>query len=243
MSQKKFDSIISCGDSFTEGHRNVLGIDISQTWTAQVASNWGVPYENLGDAGASNLDIALQPVRHQTLKTKNPLYLFNFTIDERMPIISHHLGSDFTSLFSILPEDIAHIPFSSNYRDLINHFLITLDKNGVDGFQSMTSRAIDIVHNITNINPNAHVLWGFMHADNKGEEHTIFDRGGNDTDNSINIQFTHTETCYNRHVDYKPIEYFINDDQYKIGPHDGHPNKLGIKVFADIMTGIIKNEF
>ena len=237
---KKFDCIIACGDSYTEGHRNVLGIDISETWPAKLAKYFGVPYENLAEGGACNLEIALQPMLKQQKQYENPLYMFNFTIDERLLILDSLLGSDFISLFSLLPGDTQHIPFSKEYRNIINYFLVKQTPQGYDGFQAHTCRAIELAHNVKSINPNATVLWGFIHSDNHGPQHTIFDRGGLDFDNNTHVQFPMMENCYNSYVDHRPLQHFVTDEDLVIGKEDTHPNREGIEVLAKTMIEIFK---
>lgn len=232
-----FDSIIACGDSYTEGHRMKLGIDISETWPAKVAEHFGVRYENLATGGASNLEIALQPMLSQQSQYKKPLYIFNFTIDERLFILSNQAQAPFESMFSLLEEDTQNIPFSKEYRNIINYFLVKYKSSNkynalADGFQTHTSTAIRLAHNIKNINPNASVLWGFIHSDQHGEEHQIFDRGGADFDNNIKIQFPNMETCYNSHIDFRPLQYFINSPDQMISQEDTHPNTDGIQTLT-----------
>lgn len=236
-----FDSIIACGDSYTEGHRNALGIDISETWPAKVAEHFNVPYENLADGGACNLEIALQPMLRQQSQYEKPLYIFNFTIDERLLILNSMPSAPFESLFSLLQEDTQHIRFSGEYRKIINYFLVKHNSSGQDGFQAHTCRAIQLAHNVKYINPNASVLWGFIHSDQHGEEHTIFDRGGMDFDNNTRIQFTNIETCYNSHIDFRPMQYFINTPDLMISQEDTHPNTKGIQVLTDQMIGILQD--
>ena len=82
----EFDAIIACGCDYTEGWREVSGLSVEETWPALVAKHYDVPYENLGHSFASNYQIAMQPFYHQQHHYKNPLYIFNFTVDHRYPI-------------------------------------------------------------------------------------------------------------------------------------------------------------
>ena len=98
-----FDAIIACGCDYTEGWREVSGLSIDQTWPAEVAKHFDVPFENLGHGYASNYQIAMQPFYHQQNYYQNPLYIFNFTDDHRYPIIDpEQLTID--SISSIHPE-------------------------------------------------------------------------------------------------------------------------------------------
>ena len=110
MSQKKFDLIIACGDSFTEGCRETLEIDDSGTWPGLVADELGIPFINLAVGGSCNLDIANQPLTHPTedqrkliAESTSPLILFNFTVMERIPYLSTRTGY-LESCWSVLPE-------------------------------------------------------------------------------------------------------------------------------------------
>jgi hypothetical protein len=237
-----FDSIIACGDSYTEGHRKALGIDISETWPAKIAKHFNVPYENLATGGASNLEIALQPLVSQKTQYEKPLYIFNFTIDERLLILSNEASAPFDSLFSLLEEDTQHISFSKEYRNIINYLLVKYKPNSeIDGFQTHTARAIELAHNVRKINPNASVLWGFIHSDKHEGKHQIFDRGGIDFDNNVKMAFPCMETCYNSSVDFRPLQYFINEPELMISQQDTHPNRDGIKILADLMIGVLQD--
>ena len=240
---KNFDAIIACGDSFTEGHRNELGITISETWPGKLANHYDIPFENLAQPGACNLDIAMQPLRFQKGQYSKPLYLFNFTIDERLLIIDPQIGNDVTSLYSLLEEDLVGIPFAEMYRSLINHLLITMSSNSEDGFQCHTQRAIELANNMSILNPNAIVRWGFIHSDRHNDEHTIFNRGGLHLDNSTEVKFPHMSTCYNSHINFRPLQNAIKDKKYIISDQDGHPNRLGLQKLTDTMIGIIEDEF
>ena len=236
-----FDSIIACGDSYTEGHRTVLGIDVDETWAGKVAKQFNVPYENLASGGACNLEIALQPMLKQQGQYANPLYIFNFTIDERLLILNSMPDDPIRSLFSLLEEDTQHIPFSNAYRTIINHLLTKHNYEGLDGFQSHTYRAIQLAHNVKSINPNSSVLWGFIHSDRYGEQDTIFDRGGLDFNNNTKVNLPNKETCYNQYVGNRPLQHFIASDELIISANDPHPNIEGIQILADHMASIIQN--
>lgn len=238
---KTFDSIIACGDSYTEGHRAVLGIGVDQTWPGKVAKHFDVPYENLAVGGACNLEIALQPMLSQQMQYANPLYIFNFTIDERLLMLNSEPEKVFRTLFSLLEEDTQDIPFSNEYRRIINYFLTKHNSDGLDGFQTHTLRSIQLAHNVMTVNPNASVLWGFIHSDRMGDQDTIFDRGGFDFNNSATVNLPNIETCYNKYVGHKPLQHFIDDNSMIISNQDPHPNFKGIKVLADHMTSIIQN--
>ena len=99
----RFDAIIACGCDYTEGWREVSNFSIEETWPALLAKHFDVPYENLGHSYASNYQIAMQPFYHQQKYYKNPLYIFNFTVDHRYPMFDpEQLTID--SISSILPE-------------------------------------------------------------------------------------------------------------------------------------------
>ena len=100
-----FDAIIACGDSFTHGERDQLNIELAQTWPAILAKKLNVPFENLGILGADNYNISLQPYLHQRETYNAPLYVFNFTVDYRLPYFCPNVLT-MGSLNSILPEDI-----------------------------------------------------------------------------------------------------------------------------------------
>jgi hypothetical protein len=85
------DYIVTCGDSFTEGHPQGTGIPLgdplAQTWPKQLAQKYNVDFDNLAFGGSSNTVIAMQPIQEhisdKIMSAKNPLLLFCFTVHGR----------------------------------------------------------------------------------------------------------------------------------------------------------------
>ena len=112
-----FDFILACGDSFTEGCQNIIGLGPEGTWPGLLAKKYNVPFANLASGGASNTLIALQPVNtphgqlslgHSTEwkgleNAKKPLIIFAFTVLDRWTYFDGDMGR-VTSHFSIDPE-------------------------------------------------------------------------------------------------------------------------------------------
>ena len=188
-----YDLIIACGDSFTEGHRAVLNITEDQTWPGLVSKDLGIPYINLARGGASNFEIAMQPLQcispeHKQLiaNAENPLILFNFTIFDRLAYISPETGI-LSSVYSIVPEDMSadkEIKQLRNFATILNlrampnfdddelywstkkagnHATVKAMGVQLDFYQFATTQAIRTAFNYKAYFKNATVKWGFIH--------------------------------------------------------------------------------
>jgi hypothetical protein len=118
----EFDAIVACGCSYTQGERRKLNIGLNETWPGILAQELGVPFENLAISGADNYNIALQPYLHQKNTYSKPLYIFNFTVDYRLPVFSYRYFT-MESLHSILPEHLADTVYPQHYENVINNLL------------------------------------------------------------------------------------------------------------------------
>ena len=100
----KFDSIIACGDSFTNYHLT----PIKSSWPHLLGQHYNVPVANLGKGGASNFEIALQPLQYMPDNIEdfdNPLIIFGMTTPFRLPVY-YPKERIVGSLASVLPEDL-----------------------------------------------------------------------------------------------------------------------------------------
>ena len=104
----KHDFILTCGDSWTEGHTDILECLPGETWPHLLADMYNVPYVNVAFGGASNTVIAMQPVQEdlsdKLMEAKNPLIIFNFTVHGRWTFF-HPIKGRLHSHFSVNPDD------------------------------------------------------------------------------------------------------------------------------------------
>lgn len=256
-----FDYIIASGDSFTEGCKNILGIPEANTWPGILGRELNIPWANLANGGASNFDIAIQPLQkiHKWC-TQNPgekpLLIFGFTIDDRIPFFNYNEGQ-IESYYTVLPELIEE----SNLSDIVKQRLILDMKSGSrrnqffnhsmniqkinnhnedprpDGFIMQTHNAIKIANNYANIFKGATVMWGFIHAyDDHGD---VTFRQCSSTNTRYNIKWPHWDKCFNRFLDNKPLQFLTSQTEYFISEEDCHPNQKGIELYKDFFKDII----
>jgi len=118
----EFDAIVACGCSYTQGERQKLNITLNETWPGILANELDVPFENLAVSGADNYNISLQPYLHQQRTYEKPLYIFNFTVDYRLPFFSHDYFS-MDSLSSVLPEHTDGLENQDYYNNVTDRLL------------------------------------------------------------------------------------------------------------------------
>jgi hypothetical protein len=243
-----FDSIIACGDSYTEGCKDILSIGQEQTWPGQVAGYFSVPFVNLARGGSSNYEIALQPVQALEQNTwdfepQRPLMIFTFTIDYRMPYYDFDLGR-IHSVFTIDPKVLDRVG-STRIRNLrsIMPYLRTgteLCDGTYDGYQLQTQSAIRVANRYKTLIPHAQIIWGFGHcncSDIPYDQRFI--------DDQLQQQwYPHLDSCYNEDLPLRrPLQWFSNRDQFWISSKDIHPDRRGIDAYAQAMIAVIKRRF
>ena len=252
-----FDSIIACGDSFTEGCQSELKISVRQTWPGLVAEHFFVPVVNLGQGGASNYEIALQPLQAAASRLwptnlHRPLILFTFTHDYRMPYYDFDLGK-INSLFTI---DVERIKGISRFSDVLvpalnqglddveNRYAVSSRiKEKIDGYQHQTHAAINLANSLAKLMPQAKVLWGFGHCLYSDLEYDVR-RDLNDRKKLHRQHYRHLDTCYNEDLPLRrPLQWISDQHQLWISKTDIHPNRKGIEAYARAMIEIIDRRF
>jgi len=251
------DRIIASGDSFTEGCKNVLDISEADTWPGLLGRELNIPWANLADGGASNFEIAIQPLQtiHEWF-TQNPgekpLLIFGFTIDDRLPYFDYDEGK-VKSFFTVLPEFIEESKMSdrlmldmksgSKIKEPFNQSMNIQKINNddedpkLDVFVMQTYNAIKIANNYANIFKGATVLWGFIHAYN--DQGDVRLRQCSRTNTRYNIEWPHWDKCFNRFSDNKPLQSLSSPIEYCISEKDLHPNLKGIELYKDFFKDVI----
>lgn len=241
----KYDLIIACGDSFTEGCRDALDISISETWPGQVSKSLGIPFVNLAVGGSCNLDIAQQPLTQTTAedleaisKAKNPLILFGFTVMERFPYPSVRSGT-VESCFSILPEHtemlrqshmdpvIMEMLSCNNVNTTLECHLQASTHNQndsspkeIDWFIFSTMQAIRMCVNWEKLIPNSTVAWGFIHINTSFFGNGLTEYYNMDSDSGYTkLRYPYFDRCFNRHANMKEIQSVMYDEKFEIYPH------------------------
>lgn len=236
----KFDYIIASGDSFTEGVRSELGIQVQDTWPGQLGRQLGVPWVNLAQGGTSNLDIALQPIQHfnESTPPKKPLFIFGFTVDHRATYYDYTVGG-IKSFYTTLPEEIDQFD-ELHYMERVQ--LRAQTKLGLlpvhnypDTYQLQTVRAIEIANNYKKLYANATVLWGFIHSYLPTENIHVKDKH-----TKLAFKYPHMDTCFNTHLDNcASLQSLTDDPKYWMSRRDCHPNLKGITKYKDFFKTIL----
>jgi hypothetical protein len=256
----EYDYIIAAGDSFTEGCKNELGISEAGTWPGLLGKELGIPWVNLADGGASNYEIALQPVTQMHKWTtmnppKKPLFIFGFTVDHRLPYYDYQLG-ELTSFFTTLPEEInnSHLQRQEKSQLMsqmqlgmmegpLHHMNINIDQStgktpSVDSFIYQTWQAIKVANNYKNLYADATVMWGFIHSylTRENIKTKVCPMSGL----PYTVNWPYMDSCFNKHVDgMKPLQNLTDDPALWISEHDSHPNKIGISTYADFFNKVL----
>ena len=257
-----FDYLIASGDSFTEGCKNVLDITEAHTWPGQLGRSLNVPWANLAWGGASNYDIALQPVQHiHKWCTQNPgekpLLIFAFTIDYRIPYYSYERGL-VKSFYTVLPEEIEHGVHDKNIQNQLKaDAIVGTQANGnllnkmnlektnpddenpkIDGYLYQTYQAINVAKNYENLFKGAKVIWGFIHSTDTGSDVRI--KHCPVTNTQYKINWPHWDSCFNRFMpNNEPIQNLTAKKELWISENDCHPNPKGIEIYKDFFTNVI----
>ena len=227
----EYDYLLACGDSFTEGCQDIIGKGPEGTWPGIVAEHFKIPFSNIAKGGASNTEISLQPLQSNIpgfAKAKRPLIIFGLTVPYRLPYLSKMEGI-IQSHYSILPEHMN----DGDVKHLKNYALRLLGDSvdGMDGYVFATRQSIKIMMQYKIINPNAEVMWGWIHnLQTNSIDHKLY--GGLNRDN-----------CFNKHLNWLPLQYFTDADseKYCLSEDDCHPNEQGIQLYADLLIQLIEN--
>lgn len=258
----KYDLLVACGDSFTEGCKNVLNITEDETWPGLVANHYGIPYITLGVGGASNLEIALQPIQGlrpydiEKLKSaKNPLFLFGFTVHERLAVADSISGL-IRSAYTILPE---HMVGHEDYRFLIKYatYLNTVMLPPCDSdvlseattslynepryrhpaaynwYVHSTLQAIRLCMNWHAYFDNSTIKWGFLHQYNACTNMFV-----NEDRPDSPIEYPYISDCFNSKLDFFPLQVLFGEKDI-ISETDTHPNIVGIHKIKDFFISYI----
>jgi hypothetical protein len=237
----KYDLIIACGDSFTEGCKDLLNISIDKTWPGLLAESLGIPFVNLAIGGACNLEIALQPLKNATPEdlqimhqSKCPLILFNFTVMERIPYPSYRAGVT-ESCFSILPEHtlIQRAPWLDEpIKEMLvencvntdvecqldastmNQSLDDQDLREIDWFVFSTMQAIRVCMNWEKLIPNSTVAWGFIHI-NTSHHGEGLDNYQLETE-QVPLRYPYISRCYNKFLNMKEVQSVMYDENLEM---------------------------
>lgn len=255
MTALPFDSMIFCGDSWTYNHNSNQGITVETMWPAMVAEHFGLSHVNLGKGGASNYEIALQPVQALSEHrwpdhTQRPLIIFTFTHDYRMPYYDFDLAR-IDSFFSLNIKRLKGInKYAKAMRSMIERGLATVENRYMpshgsqelmDGYQHQTRSAIALANGYTKIIPGATVLWGFGHCEFSELEYDQRRLG----DQIQQQHYQHLDSCYNEDLPLRrPLQWLSDEHRLWINnANDIHPNMRGLEVYAKVMIDVIGQRF
>jgi|TARA_B110000858_G_scaffold160514_1_gene184627 hypothetical protein len=223
---KKFDGIIACGDSFTWYNKNVF----EDTWPYLLGEHYGVPVVNLGRGGASNFEIAFQPLQSDTYQKnetfmgefapKNPLVIFGITTMYRIPMLFPKEGVMGT-ISSILPEDFGQPGTKSRYGFDDKAFLpMAMQMLAKDQYNIADYQAVKMMARLQTLMPHATVMWGSIHT--QTSEPYVETDGNIDQTKTAGIGFTKDierlkdyhnrlneegikNICFNQAMDWLPL--------------------------------------
>jgi len=252
----EYDYLLACGDSFTEGCQEIIGKGPQGTWPGIVAEHFNIPFSNIARGGASNTEIAWQPLQSnipEFAKAKRPLIIFGLTVSYRLPYINPSTGVIDTQ-YSILPEHMKD-GWPRHLRAFATEMLYTyypnlrrpiflkhqlgvsisnsdhIDHDVIDSFLFATQQSIKIMMQYKIINPNAEVMWGWIH--NTANNSRIDEK----------ILLPYRDNCFNKHLDWLPLQHFTDADseKYWLDEDDCHPNEKGIQLYADFFINLLEN--
>lgn len=235
----KFDGIIACGDSFTWYNQNVF----EDTWPYLLGQHYGVPVVNLGRGGASNFEIAFQPLQSDTYQKnetfmgefapKNPLVIFGITTMYRIPVLFPKEGV-IGSLSSILPEDFGKEDNLPRYGFDIKAFLpMAMQMLAREQYDIADYKAVKMMARLQTLMPHATVMWGSIHTQTS-EPFIEADGKVDSGENILNHGFTKDiarlkdyhnrlnnegieNICFNQAIDWAPLcsVHHTSDDNWK----------------------------
>lgn len=244
----EYDYLLACGDSFTEGCQNIIGNGPEGTWPGVVAEHFKIPFSNIARGGASNTEIALQPLQSiipEFAKAKRPLIIFGLTMSHRLPYFKPNKGV-IHSHYSILPEhmDEGDVRYLKKFAlDMLNTYYPDMDDTeirqrsscdepheGIDAYLFATQQSIKIMMQYKIINPNAEVMWGWIH---NSDPEDVVDR---------KLLLPYRDYCFNKHSSWLPLQHLTNkDEKYWLKANDQHPNERGIQLYADFFIQLLEN--
>jgi len=244
----EYDYLLACGDSFTEGCQDIIGNGPEGTWPGVVAEHFKIPFSNLARGGASNTEIALQPLQSiipEFAKAKRPLIIFGLTVPYRLPYFQPSKGV-IHSHYSILPENMneGDVRYLKKFAlDMLTKYYPDMDDTeirqrspcnepheGIDGYLFATQQSIKIMMQYKIINPNAEVMWGWIH---NSDPEDVVDR---------KLLLPYRDYCFNKHSSWLPLQHLTNkDEKYWLKANDQHPNERGIQLYADFFIQLLEN--
>ena len=241
----KFDSIIACGDSFTNYHLT----PIKSSWPYLLGQHYNVPVANLGKGGASNFEIALQPLQYMPDNMEdfnNPLIIFGMTTPFRLPVY-YPKERIVGSLTSVLPEDL-HYNHATGvdermFKDTINRMIVD------DDFFNTDLHVLDLIFKWKKLIKGSTLMWGSIHFQHQTPKGEINRDALNEEQERIISMHEYVKNkgyqsnCFNEVCEWYPLQHVLGgnpalhfhwakfNDGVKI--IDGHPNDLGIQRFAE----------
>jgi len=244
----EYDYLLACGDSFTEGCQDIIGNGPEGTWPGVVAEHFKIPFSNIAKGGASNTEISLQPLQSiipEFAKAKRPLIIFGLTVPYRLPYLMPSWGI-IQSHYSILPEhmDEGDVRYLKKFAlDMLNTYYPNMDDteirgrsscdephDSIDGYLFATQQSIKIMMQYKIINPNAEVMWGWIHSSMTED---VVD---------TNLLLPYRDYCFNKHSGWLPLQHLTDEDEkYWLKANDHHPNEKGIQLYADFFIQLLEN--
>ena len=240
-----FDSIIACGDSFTKYHLT----EMSKSWPALLGQHYNVPVANLGKGGASNYEIALQPLQstpNNIKELKNPLIIFGLTTPFRDPVYlpkETRIGS----LASVLPEHLTYNQYTGVEEKI---FEPTIKKMLVDdAFHQADIQILEMMLRWKELIEGSTIIWGRIHFQHQ-EPDGVVNRNALEEEQERIISLHQylqdngfESNCFNEVCEWFPLQHVLRGEpdmhmnwaKLNQGTKilDGHPSDAGIKRFAD----------
>ena len=244
MDRENFDGIIACGDSFTLGPVvRVAPVSTSSrartkqySWPMVLGKLMNLPVENVSRGGASNTEISLQPLL-STSKFKKPLIIFGFTVDIRYPYFARD-----GKLFSVngmrdedfIWEDRMRPNQTLLAKDFMQRFLLPNKETGHTSVEHLFIESVNRAMAYENINPNATVIWGDIHAGNIFIQHR--------PDDILSwLVVPARSRCFNDINGGFPLQTISTTDDLSLqmADNDNHPNENGLIKYAEAIHNYI----
>jgi len=241
----KFDSIIACGDSFTKYHIT----PIKHSWPYLLGQHYNVPVANLGKGGASNFEIALQPLQYMPDNMEdfdNPLIIFGMTTPFRLPVY-YPKETRIGSLASVLPE---HLTYTEATGVDGKVFESTIKKMLVDdAFHQADIQILEMILRWKELIKGSTIVWGRIHFQHQEPDGVVNHNALKDEQARIislhnYLQDNNFESnCFNEVCEWFPLQHVLRGEpnmhidwaKFNTGIKilDGHPSEAGIIRFAD----------
>ena len=236
MNKNVFDGIIACGDSFTWYDKNKF----EETWPYLLGQHYGVPVVNLGRGGASNFEIAFQPLQSDSyldnetfmgeFSPKNPLVIFGITTKYRIPMLWPTHGV-MGSISNILPEEFGYNKERYGFDDRI-FVPMALSMLALDRYDIADYNAIKTMARLQTLMPHATVMWGSIHTqhiepvlDNETDKISTMEGGFYHDRDRMKDYYQRLNNegieniCFNAAIDWMPVESM----NFEPTPHDWVP--------------------